>query len=187
MITAKSCGIAVEQINAAKGDHEAGLIQRLNQIGMSLTYPVLETEEGDLITESPAICQFLAISGNKAALCGTTPMHQAQVDQWVTFLRSKTLPLAMALSGSVFGTVEVTPEEHAFITNELKENLKTLNNQLKSKQWFCGEDSATIADFLFAICLVDLQSCAMDTNLRNSLSNLNNHFKKLAAIPEIKG
>jgi len=56
MITAKSCNIAVEQINAAKGDHEAGLIQRLNQIGMSLTYPVLETEEGDLITESPAIC-----------------------------------------------------------------------------------------------------------------------------------
>jgi len=27
----------------------------------------------------------------------------------------------------------------------------------------------------------------MDTNLRNSLSNLNNHFKKMAGLPEIKG
>ena len=27
----------------------------------------------------------------------------------------------------------------------------------------------------------------MDTNLRNSLNNLNNHFKKMAALPEVKG
>ena len=44
------------------------------------------------------------------------------------FLRSKTLPLAKTLAGAVFGTVDVTPEEHAFIANELKENMKTLNN-----------------------------------------------------------
>ena len=27
----------------------------------------------------------------------------------------------------------------------------------------------------------------MDTNLRNSLNNLNNHFKKVAALDEVKG
>ncbi len=103
------------------------------------------------------------------------------------FLRSKTLPLAKTLAGAVYGTVEVTPDEHAFIANELKENMKTLNNQLKSKQWFCGGDQVTVADFLFVICVAELQSCVMDTNLRNSLNNLNNHFKKLATLPEVKG
>lgn len=27
----------------------------------------------------------------------------------------------------------------------------------------------------------------MDTNLRNSLNNLNNHFKKMVALDEVKG
>ena len=35
--------------------------------------------------------------------------------------------------------------------------------------------------------VAELQQCVMDTNLRNSLNNLNNHFKKMAALPEVKG
>ena len=34
--------------------------------------------------------------------------------------------------------------------------------------------------------MVELQQCVMDTNLRNSLNNLNDHFKKVAALPEFK-
>ena len=43
------------------------------------------------------------------------------------------MPLAKALSGAVYGTVELYTDEHTFLTNELKENLKIVNNQLKSK------------------------------------------------------
>jgi len=56
--------------------------------GLALTYPVLETAEGDLITESPAICQLLASMGSAGHLTGTTPVEQAQVDQWMQFLRT---------------------------------------------------------------------------------------------------
>ena len=87
---------------------------------------------------------------------GSNPLEQAFVDQWVLFLRTKTLPLAKTLAGAVYGTIEVSAEEHTFISNELKENLKTVNNQLKSKQWFCGGDQPTIADFLFVAAVAEL-------------------------------
>lgn len=106
------------------------MIERLQQQGLHLTYPVLETSEGDLITESPAICHYLSAVGNAAHLMGSNPLEQAQVDQWVLFLRSKTLPLAKTLAGTVYGTIEVSADEHAFISEQLKENLKTVNKQL---------------------------------------------------------
>ena len=81
----------------------------------------------------------------------------------------------------------MTTEEHAFITNLLKENVKTVNNQLKSKQWFCGGDKPTFVDYMMVVSMAELQQHVMDTNLRNSLSNLNNHFKKVAALGEVKG
>ena len=64
--------------------------------------------------------------------------------------------LAKALSGAVYGTVEMTAEEHTYITNLLKENLKLVNNQLKSKQWFCGGEQASICDYLMVISLAEL-------------------------------
>lgn len=125
--------------------------------------------------------------GSAQHLCGTSPMEQAQVDQWTLFLRTKTLPLTKTLSGAVYGTVEMTADEHAYISNVLKENLKTLNNQLKAKQWFCGGDKPSFVDYLFVLSVQELQQCIMDTNLRNSLSNFNTHFKKVAAMDEVKG
>ena len=80
MIVARASGIALQEIDAAKSGEEAGLIQRMQAEGLPLTYPVLETDEGDLITESTAICQFLAAVGSAQHLCGSSPMEQAQVD-----------------------------------------------------------------------------------------------------------
>ena len=50
----------------------------------------------------------------------------------------------------------MTAEEHTYITNLLKENLKLVNNQLKSKQWFCGGEQASICDYLMVISLAEL-------------------------------
>ena len=60
----------------------------MQEEGMALTYPVLETQDGDLITESPAICQFIASMGSARHLTGQGPVEQAQVDQWMQFLRT---------------------------------------------------------------------------------------------------
>ena len=92
----------------------------------------------------------------------------------------------MALAGAVYGTVDMNADEHAYISNLLKENVKIVNNQLKQKQWICGGERPTFADYMLVIAVAELQQFAMDTNLRNSLNNLNNHFKKVSALPEVK-
>ena len=64
--------------------------------------------------------------------------------------------MAKTLAGAVYGTVDMSADEHAYISNLLKENLKTLNNQLKSKQWFCGGDKPTFADYFMVVSLAEL-------------------------------
>ena len=187
MIVAKASNIALQEIGTVDKDTEARLISNLAELGLTLTYPCLETNEGDLITESPAICQFLAASGSAPHLRGETALEQAQVDQWMQFLKSQTLGLAKALSGAVYGTIDMSADEHAYITSLLKENLKTLNNALKAKLWMCGGDKPTFADYFLVICTAELMQCVMDTNIRNSLNNLNAHFKKVAVLDEVKG
>ena len=125
--------------------------------------------------------------GSAPSLSGRDALEAAQVDQWIVHLRSKTLPLAKMLAGAVFGSVDMTADEHAFLSNLIKENLKTLNNQLKSRQWLCGGDGPTFADYLFVISIVELEQCVMDSNLRTSLNFLHNHFKKVAALDEVRG
>ena len=55
---------------------------------------------------------------------------------------------------------------------------------MKGKLWVAGTEKATIADYQLAITLIELQQAVMDTNLRNSLNFLNEHFKKVVALPE---
>lgn len=102
----------------------------------------------------------------------------------MSYVRLQTLSLARTLSGAVFGQVELSAAEYAYVSGLFKENAKTLNNHLKGKLWVAGTEQATVADYQLAIALIELQQAVMDTNLRNSLNFLNEHFKKVAALPE---
>mmetsp|Transcript_17323 Transcript_17323/g.23356 ORF Transcript_17323/g.23356 Transcript_17323/m.23356 type:complete len:173 (-) Transcript_17323:324-842(-) len=154
MMVARAANVAITEV-AGAAQEKALATRCMQEQGLQLTFPCLLTSEGDLVTESPAICHFIAATG-APQLLGASAQEMASVDQWCMFLRGKTLPLAKTLAGAVYGTVEMTPDEHAFISNELKENLKTINNQLKSKQFFCGGEQATIADYLFVLAVAEL-------------------------------
>jgi len=44
--------------------------------------------------------------------------------------------------------------------------------------------SLTIVDIFLALITMELQQCIMDVNFRNSMSNLNLHFKSITSLPE---
>ena len=72
MIVALAVGVSLTEVSPAQAKQETGqLVQRLNEQGLQLTYPVLETDDGDLITESPAICHYLSAIGNAPQLMGS--------------------------------------------------------------------------------------------------------------------
>ena len=98
----------------------------------------------------------------------------------------QTLTLAKALSGVVFGTVEMDPTEYAYLNGLFKENAKTLNNHLKQKEWICGTEKPTIADYQLAIAEIELQQCVMETQLKISLNHMNDHFKRVTSLPEFQ-
>ena len=75
--------------------------------------------------------------------------------------------------------------EHAYLYNLLKENLKMLNNAIKGKTFIVGSQ-LTIVDIYLTLIQLELQQAILDPNFRNSMSNLNSHFKQITALPEFR-
>ena len=187
MIVAKMSKIQVAEEEVAKGSEvEKDLQKRVAGDGLTLTYPVLETADGDLITQSLAICQFLAAMGSSPSLIGTTAWEESQVDQWMSFLQTKTMAMAKIISAHAFGTITLEQPQYQFINQQLKDNTKIINNSLKQKIWLCGTAQPTIADIQLALSIQELQQCIIDKNTRNSWNNLNQLFKKIVDLPEVR-
>ena len=47
-------------------------------------------------------------------------------------------------------------------------------------------DYLTVADLQLTLAIVELQQMVLDTNFRNSLNNLNAHFKLITELPAFK-
>lgn len=58
----------------------------INPMGM---VPTLRTDEGALLTENPAILQYVADAFPSAALAPRGPFEQAQLRQWLSFIGSE--------------------------------------------------------------------------------------------------
>ena len=67
----------------------------------------------------------------------------------------------------------------------MKENIKILNNSLKGRPYLVG-NALTVADLQLTLCVVEMQQLVLDSNFRNSLNNLNNHFKAMCENPVFK-
>lgn len=104
---------------------------------------------------------------------------------WLQVIRLELQPLTRAVSYQAFGHVQCDSVEHQYVYGLLKDALKIPNNHLKGKTYFVG-GYMTIADVFFTLVQQDLQQAVLDTNYRNSMSNINSHFKNMAAQDAIK-
>jgi glutathione S-transferase len=141
--------------------------------------------EPRLLSSSTAIAQYLAATGNSKDLLGKTAFERAQVDMWLQVIRLELQPLTRTVSYQAFGHVDCDMVEHLYVYGLLTEALKIPNNHLKGKTYFVG-GYLTIVDVFFTLVQQELQQGLLDTNYRNSMSNINNHFKNMAAQEAIK-
>ena len=84
-----------------------------------------------------------------------------------------------------YGQVQTDVNEYNHIYGLFKDALKLPNNHLKGKSYFVGGD-LTIVDVYFLLIQAELQQAVLDTNYRNSMSNINSHFKTMAAHEAIR-
>ena len=67
------------EIDFGKGEHKSPEFLKLNSLGQ---VPLLELEDGTVISQSVAICRYLEELHPEPPLFGTDPVGRAKVEMW---------------------------------------------------------------------------------------------------------
>jgi glutathione S-transferase len=109
--------------------------------------PTLELDDGQILTEGPAIVQYIADQKPAAGLAPATgTMARYKLQEWLNFITTE-LHKPM---GSMFNPAQ-TPEWKEAVKTTLSKRVDWLSKQLDGKQYLMGE-KFTVADaYLFTI------------------------------------
>ena len=140
-IVAREAGIPIELEKVNLADHKTETGQDYMTINPKGYVPALRFDDGSLLTEGPAIVQYLADQKPGSALvpaAGT--LERYRVQEWLTFIGTelhKTL-------GSLFNPA-TSDEAKATAKTAIAKKLTYLNDQLAKKQYLMG-GNFTVAD-----------------------------------------
>lgn len=181
-ITAAVSGLAVENVFVAP-ESELAQNAEFKAKKAHWNFPVLETADGKVLSESVALCRFIALEAGRHDLIGNTPFEQAQIDQFCSIAQSGIWKHARDAAITTFGHV-VDPAVNANAVKELKDQLKNLNNALNGKDYFVG-NRFTIADAaLFAVLLLPF-TLVLDAGFRKAMPNVSAWFERVSKLPEV--
>lgn len=109
--------------------------------------PVLELDDGQLLTEGPAIVQYIADQKPGAGLAPAAgTMERYKLQEWLNFITSE---LHKGL-GSMFNPAQ-TPEWKEAVKTTLGKRLDWLSTQLTGKQYLMGDKFSVADGYLFTI------------------------------------
>jgi len=75
----KGIEVPSEAVDMMKGENRTPEFLRINPLG---TLPVLELDDGTVLTESVAICRYVEALKPEPNLFGRDPLEQARVEMW---------------------------------------------------------------------------------------------------------
>lgn len=142
--------IPTEDIDIIKGDNlKPGYLEK-NPHGQA---PALFLDDGTLITEITAICEYLDETNPGESLIGLTPEERAQTRRWTRWVDLKIVePITTGFRGSeglpMFkDRVRCLPEAADGLKAFAQDNLAFLDKQLADRDYIAG-DKFTLADIL---------------------------------------
>ena len=149
----KGLDIAKVEVDLMKGENRQAAYTAKNTAGQM---PCLELDDGTIVAEITAICEYLEDTHPRPALIGTTPKEKAETRMWTRridlnicepmangFRFSQGLPLFQ-------NRIPTAPEAADGLKRIAQDRLLWLDKQLTGRQWVCG-DRFTYADIhLFA-------------------------------------
>lgn len=148
-IAEKGLNIETVTLDLIKGENRAATHLMRNPLGQ---LPVLELDDGTLITESIAVCETLEELFPSPPLIGTTTVERAETRMWTNRVNlGIAYPLLKAFQSgagrSVYGPRTYTnPEMVAGLTGLASYHLQWLDKEI-SDQFLCGP-RFTLADIL---------------------------------------
>lgn len=143
-IVANFAGSQIELVKDAKK-----LTADLSKKNPALTFPCLETESGQLITEQSAVVSHLARMNPGSGLLGSSPFQEAQVNSWVdwaTCAQPHVQSMVDILTGK---NAKFETAEYTATLNKVKAETIALNAALNGKKFLVG-DKVTLADLVCA-------------------------------------
>ena len=149
----KGLDIAKVEVDLMKGENRQAAYTAKNTAGQM---PCLELDDGTIVAEITAICEYLEDTHPRPALIGSTPKEKAETRMWTRridlnicepmangFRYSQGLPLFQS-------RIPTAPEAAEGLKRVAQDRLLWLDKQLAGRQWVCG-DRFTYADIhLFA-------------------------------------
>ena len=177
-IVARELGINVElkKVNNKEKKVEDGAdFWQVNGKGY---VPVLELDNGERLTEGPAIVQYLADQKPDSGLAPKSgTLERYRVQEWLNFLTSEVHKQFSPLFRPT------TPEEYKTIAKEnLGKRFDWLDQQLKGKDYLTGKQFTVADAYLFV-----LTNWTKPTNIDLSKwPNVQAFNKRVAARPKVK-
>ena len=176
-IAMRELGIPVElkKVDLKAKQYEGGDYKQVNGKGY---VPAIATDDGTVLTECPAILQYLADQKPEAGLApknGT--MERYHLQEWLNFLTSEVHKQFSPLFRPN------TPEEYKSIAKEnLGKRFDWLDQQLAGKDYLTGKQFSVADAYLFV-----LTNWTKPTNIDLSKwPNVQAFQKRVAARPKVK-
>lgn len=181
-------GLDVErqEIDLVAGENRQEAYGKLNPAGQ---LPALVLDNGLVISEITAICEYLDEVNGSSILIGITPEEKAEVRMWV---RRLDLGICETMANGFRATEGrplfesrmklVSPDAAADLKALSKDKLEWLDKQLEGKQFVCG-DRFTLADIMLYAFLEF--GGTVGQPLDESLSNVKTLYDRIAERPSI--
>ncbi|RLA16007.1 MAG: glutathione S-transferase [Gammaproteobacteria bacterium] len=177
----KSVEIPTETIDVPGGAHQRPEFLNKNPSGL---IPALETDTGEVISESASICRYIEELYPTPALMGENALEKATVDMWHRRIENQLFnPLGAYFHHSTQGLGDDRYRnaewgEHS--REQARAELKKLDTLLASRDYISGEQYG-IAD-ITALCAIDLAQSLKVANL-DEFEHLHNWHSRVSARP----
>ncbi|MAA76141.1 MAG: glutathione S-transferase [Salinisphaeraceae bacterium] len=177
----KGIELPTEQIDLLGAENRGEAYVKRNPAGQ---IPALELEDGTVIAETVAMCEYLEDLNPQKALVGSSPEEKAETRMWV---RRVELNITEHLYngfryaeglGLFRDRVYCIPEAADEIKKKGQDGLKWLDGQLAGKQFIAG-DRMTLADLVLYCCLDFVASVGQP--LDPSMQNVKAWFDRMNA------
>jgi glutathione S-transferase len=177
----KGVTIPVVQVDMMKGENRTPAFLSLNPLG---TMPVLELDDGTILTESMAICRYIEALNPEPNLFGASALEQAQIEMWTRRAEMELMrPLVdqfRHLNPFWKGRIEQLPDYGVMAQGKAREAMAWFDRELAARPYVAGT-RYTVADITAQCALLLGKGTGLP--IPDELENLGRWWAQVSARP----
>ncbi len=184
----KSLDLPVQEVDVMAGEHRRPPYSVQNPM---MQTPAFETDDGQIIVESTAICEYLEELHPDPPLIGSTPGERAETRMWLRRLdlnilegRSRAFRATMARDYYIDKIKLLSIPAAEELQTLVEDRTLWLDQQMADKTWICG-DRFTLADIMF-YCFMAFRAPEGESSLPPGTPNLDAWFHRVKVRPSTK-